>query len=168
MRNVIQLKGYKLATDFRHSKQVWSRLKNRYRKPIRYDSILIQYDKIRFDMKFENLKMIPKKRFDFDIFLLCLGLIGLCPRVPLKLRLFRNFQGERGFANAGVSCECEYLCSHCTCVKVHIQVLVNFAGVLKRFDARIKKGWGKLIPFLSFFYSCSCVRFLSHKVGILA
>jgi len=46
MRNVIQLKGYKLATDFRHSKQVWSRLKNRYRKLIRYDSILIQYDSI--------------------------------------------------------------------------------------------------------------------------
>jgi len=43
----------------------------------------------------------------------------------------------------------------------------KFAGVLKRFDARMKKGWGKLIPFLSF-YSCSCVRFLSHKVGILA
>ena len=89
------------------------------------------------------------------------------PSGPFKAEAFRNFQGERGFANAGESCECEYWCSHCACVKVHIQVLVNLRVCLKRFDARMKKGWGKLIPFLSF-YSCSCVRFLSHKVGILA
>jgi hypothetical protein len=27
----------------------------------------------------------------------------------------------------------------------------KFAGVLKRFDARMKKGWGKLSPFFKFF-----------------
>ena len=26
----------------------------------------------------------------------------------------------------------------------------KFAGVLKRFDARMEKGWGKLNPFLNF------------------
>jgi hypothetical protein len=30
------------------------------------------------------------------------------PSGPFKAEAFRKFQGERGFANAGESCECEY------------------------------------------------------------
>ncbi len=33
---------------------------------------------------------------------------GVCPWVPSKAEAFRIFQGKRGFANAGESCECEY------------------------------------------------------------
>ena len=33
---------------------------------------------------------------------------GVCPWVPSKAEAFRNFQGKRGFASAGESCECEY------------------------------------------------------------
>ncbi len=44
----------------------WSILKNWYRKLIRYDSILIRYDKIWFEVKVENLEMIPKKTIRFQ------------------------------------------------------------------------------------------------------
>ncbi len=30
------------------------------------------------------------------------------PSGPFKAEAFWNFQGKRGFANAGESCECEY------------------------------------------------------------
>jgi hypothetical protein len=96
---------------------------------------------------------------------LILGLIGLCPRVPSKQMLFRNFQGERGFANAGESCECEYWCSHCACVKVHIQVLVNLRVCWKR-----KVIWcsneervGKAYPFLKWLLVLVCTLLVSQS-----
>jgi len=39
----------------------------------------------------------------------------------------------------------------------------KFAGVLKRFDARMKKGWGKLIPFLSFLLVLVCTLLVSQS-----
>ena len=39
------------------------------------------------------------------------------PSGPFKAKAFQNFQGERGFANAGESFECEYECSHHACAR---------------------------------------------------
>ena len=39
---------------------------------------------------------------------LALGLLGCALGSLQKAEAFRNFQGKRGFANAGESCECEY------------------------------------------------------------
>ena len=66
------------------------------------------------------------------------------PSGPFKAEAFRNFQGERGFANAGESCECEYWCSHCACVKVHVQVLVNLRVCLNDLMLEWRKGGGSL------------------------
>jgi len=34
--------------------------------------------------------------------------IWVVPSGPFEAEAFRNFLGERGFANAGESCKCEY------------------------------------------------------------
>jgi hypothetical protein len=39
------------------------------------------------------------------------------PSGPFKAEAFWNFQGKRGFANAGESCECEYGCSQHACAR---------------------------------------------------
>jgi hypothetical protein len=39
----------------------------------------------------------------------------------------------------------------------------KFAGVLKRFDARRKKGWGKLIPFFKFLLVLVCTLLVSQS-----
>ena len=96
---------------------------------------------------------------------LALGLFGLCPRVPSKPKLFGTFKASEvsraPVKVASVSIEC----SQNACA---LRRKVYIAGMRQVTFCARKRGEESLFFFLLGLYSCSCVCFLSHKVGILA
>ncbi len=100
---------------------------------------------------------------------LALGLFGLCPRVPSKLKLFGTLKASEvsraPVKVASVSIEC----SQNACAwGVKLSARYHIAGVYQVTFCAWKKGGESLSFFPLGLYSCSCVCFLSHKVGILA
>ncbi len=60
------------------------------------------------------------------------------PSGPFKAEAFQNFQGERGFANAGESCKREYKCSHHACAR-DIKVGCSLTCAIKQLLCSLKE-----------------------------
>ncbi len=82
----------------------------------------------------------------------------MVPSNPSEAEAFQNFLGERGFANAGESCEGESQKRYCACIR-DMKVGCSLMCVSERSFVLVNRG--KVV------YSCLFICFLSHNVGIL-